>query len=231
MVSTQPSRIVRRPRLLAAMAALGVVSTLVGITSSAPTAVAPVAAVWAVAPSTTASPIDTRNTDDVASRSHHRNPCADGDCLPPSPKPSASATKATLPPAPAPAKPASAWHPCNKMSNSVFRVQGPCPAKPSKAEVQSIEHQILAQWGWADQFSCLDKIVELEDNWNVYDENSIHAYGLPQALPGNKMASAGADWGWNPWTQLKWMFGYIKGRYGNPCHALSVRQSRRPTWY
>jgi len=48
------------------------------------------------------------------------------------------------------------------------------------------------------------------------------AYGVPQALPGSKMASAGSDWATNPWTQVKWMIGYVNGRYGGTCAALAA---------
>ena len=50
-------------------------------------------------------------------------------------------------------------------------------------------------------------------------ENASGAYGIPQALPGSKMASAGADWQTNPATQIKWGLGYIKAIYGDPCKA------------
>lgn len=49
-----------------------------------------------------------------------------------------------------------------------------------------------------------------------YNATNKHsgAYGIPQALPGKKMASAGADWQTNPITQIKWMISYVNGRYG-----------------
>jgi hypothetical protein len=71
-----------------------------------------------------------------------------------------------------------------------------------------------------DQFPCLDKLWAKESGWNYRAMNrGSGAYGIPQALPGKKMASAGADWKTNPATQIKWGLGYIKGRYKSPCGA------------
>lgn len=70
------------------------------------------------------------------------------------------------------------------------------------------------------QYNCLDNLIRRESGWNHRASNpSSGAYGLMQALPGSKMASAGADWRTNPLTQLKWGLSYIKGRYGTPCGA------------
>lgn len=77
-----------------------------------------------------------------------------------------------------------------------------------------------------DQFPCLDKLWKKESGWNYRAENrGSGAYGIPQALPGKKMASAGADWKTNPATQIKWGLGYIKGRYDTPCGAWSHFQN------
>jgi hypothetical protein len=77
-----------------------------------------------------------------------------------------------------------------------------------------------------DQFPCLDKLWKKESGWNYRAENrGSGAYGIPQALPGKKMASAGADWKTNPATQIKWGLGYIKGRYNTPCGAWSHSES------
>ena len=65
-----------------------------------------------------------------------------------------------------------------------------------------------------------------ESNWNVYADNpSSSAYGIPQALPGSKMASAGPDWENNAVTQIKWGLGYIQDRYGSPCAAWGHSES------
>ncbi|MEU8814913.1 lytic transglycosylase domain-containing protein [Actinoplanes sp. NPDC048796] len=71
-----------------------------------------------------------------------------------------------------------------------------------------------------DQFPCLNKLWDAESGWNYKAENkSSGAYGIPQSLPGKKMASEGADWKTNPATQIKWGLGYVKGRYKTPCGA------------
>jgi hypothetical protein len=77
-----------------------------------------------------------------------------------------------------------------------------------------------------DQFPCLDKLWKKESGWNYRAENrSSGAYGIPQALPGKKMASAGADWKTNPATQIRWGLGYVKGRYDTPCGAWTHFQN------
>ena len=70
------------------------------------------------------------------------------------------------------------------------------------------------------QYSCLYKLWMRESGWRYWAHNkSSGAYGIPQALPGSKMKSAGSDWKTNPITQVKWGLGYIKGRYGSSCEA------------
>jgi hypothetical protein len=77
-----------------------------------------------------------------------------------------------------------------------------------------------------DQFPCLNKLWNKESGWNARAANAgSGAYGIPQALPGSKMGSAGADWKTNPATQIKWGLGYIKGRYKTPCAAWSRSES------
>jgi hypothetical protein len=80
------------------------------------------------------------------------------------------------------------------------------------------------------EFACLNKLWARESGWNHRASNdSSGAYGIPQALPGRKMASAGDDWRNNPATQIKWGLGYIKGRYGTPCKAWA--HSEDVGWY
>ena len=102
---------------------------------------------------------------------------------------------------------------------------------PSANTVQAIAYRKMKGHGWGiDQYSCLVKLWNRESNWRVNAFNqSSGAYGIPQALPGNKMAVAGADWMTNPETQINWGLGYIEGRYGTPCSALS--HSDRVNWY
>ncbi|AQY03322.1 phospholipase [Microbacterium foliorum] len=87
------------------------------------------------------------------------------------------------------------------------------------------------QYGWgADQFSCLDSLWTKESGWNYQAYNaSGGATGIPQALPGSKMASAGSDWQTNAATQIRWGLGYISSVYGTPCSAWGHSQS--VNWY
>ncbi|MEV3935649.1 lytic transglycosylase domain-containing protein [Glycomyces sp. NPDC049804] len=80
-----------------------------------------------------------------------------------------------------------------------------------------------------EQVGCLVALWDRESGWNHLAENSIGAYGIPQALPGPKMESAGSDWETNPVTQIKWGLGYIEGRYGTPCEAWN--HSEEVGWY
>ena len=79
-------------------------------------------------------------------------------------------------------------------------------------------------------YEDLNWIINHESGWRVNATNpGSGAYGLPQSLPGNKMASAGKDWRTNPITQLKWMYSYVKGRYGNAANAKHFWQTHN--WY
>ena len=89
---------------------------------------------------------------------------------------------------------------------------------------------LLAQQGQSDQFGCLSTLWNQESGWNTYATNPRSgAYGIPQALPASKMASAGADWRTNPVTQVRWGIAYIASRYGGACAAL--RHSADVGWY
>ncbi|MFH8803444.1 transglycosylase SLT domain-containing protein [Streptomyces sp. NPDC017936] len=97
----------------------------------------------------------------------------------------------------------------------------------SASEAKAIAHQMIPD---AAQFNAFSKIVEHESGWDVDATNaSSGAYGLVQALPGNKMASAGADWKTNPKTQIKWGLDYMNERYGSPTAAWSFWQANG--WY
>ncbi len=101
------------------------------------------------------------------------------------------------------------------------------------AGAQAYARQAIGRYGWGDdQFSCLVTLWNIESGWraNAYNKSS-GAYGIPQALPANKMASAGADWLTNGNTQIDWGLGYIKARYGTPCGALAFETSHSPYWY
>jgi len=90
---------------------------------------------------------------------------------------------------------------------------------------------MLAGYGWSSaQFSCLDSLWMRESGWNVHAQNpSSGAYGIPQALPASKMATAGADWQTNAATQIRWGLSYISSRYGSPCGAWAHEEA--DGWY
>ncbi|UAJ81705.1 CHAP domain-containing protein (plasmid) [Leifsonia sp. ZF2019] len=93
-------------------------------------------------------------------------------------------------------------------------------------------YALQALGGDTNQFDCLNNLWMGESGWNPHAQNpSSGAYGIPQALPAEKLASAGADWRDNPITQVKWGLGYIQGRYGTPCQAWHFWQLNSPHWY
>ncbi len=98
---------------------------------------------------------------------------------------------------------------------------------PDPGSAQSIAYNMLASFGFSPTtfFGCLKDMWDRESGWRYDAENASGAYGIPQALPGSKMASAGADWQTNPATQIKWGLGYIKAIYGDPCKAWAFWQA------
>ena len=101
----------------------------------------------------------------------------------------------------------------------------------SSGSPESIAKSMLASFGWpSSQFSCLEPLWAHESGWNVTATNpSTGAYGIPQADPGSKMASAGPDWKSSAATQIKWGLTYIKATYGSPCGA--ERHEKAKGWY
>jgi hypothetical protein len=108
-------------------------------------------------------------------------------------------------------------------------------AKKVRAEESGTPEQIaqamLSQFHWSsDQFSCLQPLWDRESGWNVYAYNpGSGAYGIPQALPGSRMASAGPDWQSSASTQIRWGLEYIQGTYGSPCAAWAHEED--DGWY
>lgn len=96
---------------------------------------------------------------------------------------------------------------------------------------EQMAEQMLSQFGWSSsQFSCLQPLWAQESGWNVTAENPTSgAYGIPQALPGSEMSSAGADWQTDAATQIRWGLTYIQGRYGSPCGAWDHEEANG--WY
>ena len=109
----------------------------------------------------------------------------------------------------------------------------PAPSAPSNPSgAQAVARDMMAaKYGWgADQFGCLVSLWDKESGWNVNAYNaSSGATGIPQALPGSKMATAGSDWATNASTQISWGLGYISGSYGTPCAAWAKSES--VGWY
>ncbi len=112
-------------------------------------------------------------------------------------------------------------------SQQAPRTAGPAPS----GSAQSIAESMLGSFGWSSsQFSCLQPLWAGESGWSVTASNpSTGAYGIPQALPASKMASAGRDWQTNAATQIRWGLGYIENTYGSPCAAWGHEQA--DGWY
>ncbi len=110
-------------------------------------------------------------------------------------------------------------------------VGGAMPKSVASASPRAIAMALLPSYGWdSGQFSCLDAIWTRESNWNPYAENSSSgAFGIPQALPGSKMAAVAGDWATNATTQIKWGLNYIRSSYGSPCGAWGFWESH--SWY
>ncbi len=86
------------------------------------------------------------------------------------------------------------------------------------------------RYGWGSaQYQALERLWYHESNWLHRAGSVSGAYGIPQALPGAKMRSAGADWRTNPETQIRWGLRYIKSVYGSPTRAYGHWRSRN--WY
>ena len=99
------------------------------------------------------------------------------------------------------------------------------------SDPKTLTRALMPQYGLsASEFGCVDNIWTQESGWNVHADNpTSSAYGIPQALPGSKMSSAGPDWADNAETQIRWGLGYIKSRYGSACSAWSFKQGHG--WY
>jgi hypothetical protein len=105
-------------------------------------------------------------------------------------------------------------------------------AKRAPLTPREMAKQLVAQHkGWKPaQFTCLNKLWTRESGWDAHNMNGgSGAYGIPQSLPANKMATFGSDWRDNPLTQIKWGLWYIADRYGTPCNAWA--HSERYNYY
>ena len=100
----------------------------------------------------------------------------------------------------------------------------------SPTGARSLGRQLAADHGWsAAQFTCLDSLWTNESGWQIHAQNSSGAYGIPQALPGTRMSTAGSNWRNSAETQIRWGLDYIDARYGSPCGAYQHWRSHR--WY
>ena len=125
-----------------------------------------------------------------------------------------------------------ARHAATRTQAATQRGRAAGPAEPATSgSPQQIAEAMLGSFGWSSsQFSCLDPLWGHESGWSVTAANpGSGAYGIPQALPGSRMASAGPDWPTNAATQIKWGLEYIKGTYGSPCGAYAHEQATG--WY
>ncbi|MFE9484582.1 transglycosylase SLT domain-containing protein [Streptomyces spororaveus] len=101
------------------------------------------------------------------------------------------------------------------------------PAQAAPVSAKAIAQRMIKD---PAQFAAFDKIISRESGWDYTATNtSSGAYGLAQALPASKMASAGADWKTNPATQIKWGLDYMNDRYGSPVGAWNFWSANH--WY
>jgi hypothetical protein len=116
-------------------------------------------------------------------------------------------------------------------STSASSGWAPPAITPDPGSAQAYAAGAVAARGWpSSEFDCLVALWSKESGWRVNAYNaSSGAYGIPQALPGSKMATAGADWETNAATQIEWGLGYVSGRYGTPCGAWA--HSQDVGWY
>ena len=134
----------------------------------------------------------------------------------------AASQPASQTPAPAPAAPPAPAPPANNPNGMVH-------ATPEQAKLYA--QAACAQIGWTGaMWEDLVKLWTRESHWRWNAENeSSGAYGIPQSLPANKMASAGANWHEDASIQITWGINYIKSKYGNPSEAW--KHSEKFGWY
>ena len=160
----------------------------------------------------------------------------------PAPPPAETGQDPVINPTPAPRIPVPPPAPLPPRTPAPPPVPAPLPAPdpppaPSPGPVddpaaaQAYAAGQLAAYGWGqDQFRCLVNLWQRESGWRTSANNPYSgAYGIPQSLPGDKMASVGADWRTNFRTQVQWGLGYIGSRYGSPCAAW--QHSEDKGWY
>ena len=122
-------------------------------------------------------------------------------------------------------------HSASRQTDAASRPTGTATVTAASGSPQQIAEAMLGSFGWSSgQFSCLDPLWEHESGWSVSAYNAgSGAAGIPQALPGSRMASAGPDWQTDAATQIKWGLEYIKSTYGSPCAAWDHEEATG--WY
>ena len=132
-----------------------------------------------------------------------------------------------------PAAPVSSTSPSSLVSPpSVSQGRPVLLAYSAASYARSVARRMLHRFHWSvrKQFRYLVWLWNRESGWNKYARNPYSgAYGIPQALPGSKMASAGPNWRSNAWTQIRWGLRYIRARYGTPRRAWN--HSQATGWY
>lgn len=167
-------------------------------------------------------------TADVAHDSqpgHNNNEAAGRNKTRPAPSPSDS-PKSSEPSTKKPKSPNNPETEPPKQDDKTKEKSGSTAGCGSYSGAQATACGMLGDHGFGkDQMSCLVPMWDHESGWNTSASNPSGAYGIPQALPGDKMAESGSDWQNNAGTQIDWGLGYIKDRYGDPCGAWSFWQA------
>jgi phage-related protein len=111
-----------------------------------------------------------------------------------------------------------------------YKAPGGGTSGKSVSAAKATGKNMLGSYGWSSHWSALEALWNRESGWRWNADNpTSDAYGIPQALPGSKMKSAGADWKTNPATQIRWGLGYIRSRYGTPTKANNFQRANN--WY
>ncbi|MDH6136787.1 hypothetical protein P3T37_006218 [Kitasatospora sp. MAA4] len=144
-----------------------------------------------------------------------------GEAEPAAPAAQPAEAPAAAPQAPAPAAPAEP-----APAQPAAPAPQPAAVDTSPSGVRALAQSMVPAGQWA----AFSSIISHESSWNLQATNpSSGSYGLGQALPASKMASAGSDWRTNPVTQIKWTLGYMNDRYGSPNAAWTFWQNHH--WY
>ena len=113
---------------------------------------------------------------------------------------------------------------------AAYRARVEAARANTPAGAKAYARSLVYARGWNySQYLCLNELWFHESRWEVHAQNASGAYGIPQALPGAKMAAAGSAWRNSAKVQVKWGISYIASQFGTPCNAWSFWQSHY--WY